>query len=477
MLHRTRILARGAALLVLAVASTTLLLRGCPAAPPEPHGSTTAPPAPPAPEHVATSPRGVAPRPPAASPQLEPPPQPRPPQRLTLRDAWDGRAIPGITVRLNGEKGPPIELVADESGRIEVMGDAPGQAIVVPGPWRLLANSPTLEADADELWLWRPRTALVTVRGDEGATIDPASVSLFSAPGGSLSPGPAKSATSPPGNTYWLRDRGFRASRLEGTIVGTAEWRVEIPGVRGVCVVGFAPGWRPALELVPEAPPDQEVSVVLVLRPTQWVSGHMRSSDGAPVAGARLVLYATRNGRYIDASEEYLCALGLDRGAFGGSWSRGQDTSEQMFMSTCVTGADGSFRVDVRNPGRVLIIGYAPGHTRVVAELGNFEGHRDVELVATAQPVPDSLFVELGGSRIANAAFVLADMGYDDEQPAFDVASDADGRIQSTWLVSGRRYALIPTGPPVPDAHRRPHYFTHENRAALDLAKMSTKYK
>jgi len=223
-------------------------------------------------------------------------------------------------------------------------------------------------------------------------------------------------------------------------------------------------------------PADQEASIVLVLRPTQWVTGHLRSPDGKPLAGATLHLYSIRIGRYDEIEREHLEAMGLDRGGFGGTWSRKDDSAEAMFLTSCVTAADGSFRMDVRNPGRVLVVAYAPGHGRVTSELGTFDGHRELELEATPRPASDTLFVELDGKRVPDAEFLVADMGYADEQPAFSVTSDAEGRIRTTWLASGRRYALIPTGRGTPAAHLgRPHFFVHGDGAVLDLAKMPTK--
>lgn len=473
----TRTLALTLTLLVVAVLVPLLALRGCPG---RQHGrpsDTTAGQAPAIPDQIvphARSAAGTSDTP--APPEPEPHREPGVARRVTLRDSWDGSIVPGIAVRFEAEGAAAIEIESDVAGVIHLPAGLAARTVVLPRPWRMLGNAAVSVDEVDEVWLTRSLSALVTVRSEFGSTIDSSSVRLFAAPGGRLAAGPGRRVTPPPGNADWLRARGVRTARLEGSVVAPGTWRVEVPRVKGMCLVGFAPGWRPALEPLPDVPADREVAVTLVLKPTQWVTGHIRSSDGTPVAGAKVVLYSTWKGRFDDLSEEYLNAIGVDRGAFGGVWDKGRDSSRRVFMSSCETSADGSFRADVRSDGRVLVVGYAQDHARASLELGSFVGDcADVELVALRRGAADAVFIECAGARMTNAQFVLADMDYEDEQPAFDVASDSDGCIRSTWLVRGRRYALIPTGRKVPEGHRRPHFLTYEGQSVLDLATLPTR--
>jgi hypothetical protein len=118
------------------------------------------------------------------------------------------------------------------------------------------------------------------------------------------------------------------------------------------------------------------------------------------------------------------------------------------------TGADGTFRLDLRERGEVRLLVLPPGGAPLLRRLDAAPPEPDA-LDLTAEPAarPGAVvLVVQGGRPLAGARIAVSDQTDPDVKPGWVAEADAEGRIAAEWFVAGRTYAftLLPAGEGAP---------------------------
>jgi hypothetical protein len=234
--------------------------------------------------------------------------------------------------------------------------------------------------------------------------------------------------------------------------------------VHGVSVRAMAVGTRAALATPVWDEGTQTAAVVLTLLRAPPVNGRVVSSEGKPLAGAQVLVIVRKDEH--ESSHDFARTAAAAAG-----WVVSITFSDGAVVSTlhvrARTDDEGRFSFSVPVSGNALVITYPKGH-RPTDFRFNSDVEDEIELIAT--PVAStSAVIEYRGVPLTGGFIVAADLSYPVEQPNFGwLTIDASGRIDTTWMVEGRLYAIVVKSSKVPPSKRGVLRWAGQSRLELD---------
>jgi len=250
-----------------------------------------------------------------------------------------------------------------------------------------------------------------------------------------------------PGSAAWTRrNRALDALRHPDD---DGRFRVVVPRVPRAAIVARAAGWAPGWADIDEAltPPAREL--VIVLRRAPRIRGVLRDQRGEPIANQAVQVYVV-----VTTTADDTEAIGrLKPSGFAVSRSVKDNRTVHRLSYAPRTDEDGRWSVDVATDGDVYAVVYRPGVSPATHDLGRAGAiTREVELTA-ADATPERVRIEQDHRPLAHTDVWFTDISIPNVQHGFAAVTDADGVVETTFLVRGHLYVLIGVESPV--------YFQH----------------
>jgi len=387
---------------------------------------------------------------------------------VTVRDLAGGSPVAGLPLEHTGTDGsgePRRETVTTtDQGRVELSRWTETELNVLGRDWRVVDGQESNIDSGHTIWAYR----LLTLCGSVGSTgeraLDFSTVTLDVVPAGLTQFGLPASTTPDPWSPAWLARHGFRRSPIP--LDDTGRFEAIIPRIDGWVARATAPEWRMAWVRIPTE--QERADIQLVLRPSYTISGVLRSSDGQALGHVQVVAYITATFRYDELSMETLSLEGHD--AYTAQWLAKDDLAASTHIQPAVTQSDGTFRLDLKKDGEVLLIIHAAGHVPLERQLGWLASDREgLDLEAQRVPSPTRVRIQYDGMRLSNHSLTIGDLSVSPlVQPAVTIETDAAGEVKTDWLVVGRSYLFVVRGHGVPDQVAK-GYLVWRGQSGIDL--------
>jgi len=289
----------------------------------------------------------------------------------------------------------------------------------------------------------------------------------------------------PPDNSFpWgltpARTIGLYPIALGSIVDEYHRFKARVPKSPRLIVRATCPGWAPTWKVVEfdDAPPSPLDSrfVELEFKRGVTVRGVVRDKRGRPVARAEVSLYVT-----IDGS----LGLGMSgMGVFDGGVAHaiGANTAQTEVRRSVTTDKRGHFAVESPITGDGLIVVFAKARPLTRLALGKLEGEQEELALVVDEPVQSSIRLTYDGVGMADARCSMIDVtDYTEEKPLPQVSVsmrlDPQGRAGASWLIHGRKYALVFMKPPAGVGFLPRRTFVYRGQAELEWTDLGDEFK
>lgn len=382
---------------------------------------------------------------------------------VVVRNLSDGTALAGFALECAGGPTGTQQCSCDELGRLEVAPETLARLRPVDGAWTL-ANVELGESE-HELWVYRSGSVSGTVEFEAGTDEKTRSavrvdwIWIDSRPPDGLTERGRELWTA-----GWPRShvRAANSSVTEADAQGS--FRISVPMVHGIGVRAMTTGARVGLATPAWDERSQSARVVLAVQRAPSVTGRVVDGEGEPLNDAQ-ILVIVRKDEFASDHDFARTAAAASGGVTSITFPDAAVVSTYHVWTR--TNSDGRFATAVPVSGTAVVIVYAKGHRPVDHRLCT--GDRDeIELVA-ASVEPTSSVVEYRGLPLTSGVIAASDLSYPVEQPNSGwLPIDASGRVDTTWMVEGRLYAINVRSSSVPPSKRGVIRWTGQRRLELD---------
>lgn len=471
---RHRSAAAGIALLVVAL----LLLLWLERRDPTPVDTSSRPPAtaeetapaPPQPSPVTEDRREPEPLPPAPEPPVEEPPVVEPPEivECTVRDVWNGAAVPGLSFALNAELDDATRSAAGIDTRTDtgewVLPSVLGGLVRVPAEhvaaalrpldseWQVIGPVQSGGDETPTIWVH----AWLSVTGTVRASTTTAALALedvvisTQAHGADPLADPTERGGTAAVNESWLAKRGLRrpAEPVRADAHGRFSFRMPRLPTTTIRATASPPpgsrssGWKEATYTIPDkVAASGSVHADLVLERGYEISGQLVDEDGKPVAGVSVRLHVVH---YIDKADMVIEKMRRFGVGYTAQWDPTMPKAVVDYQIDGRTDEQGRFSIESKVDGELTLTFKPDTEHHIenvpVGRLSRFA--RDEPFALHSSRGPGVRLVNEIGLPFAGHPVSLLDISYGDIQPLFQYKLGDDSILPSRFLVEGHEYHI-----------------------------------